>query len=73
MRVNKLCLFVFSKLAKASSLDNGKIVAAKKDIRRRERKIRQNALTERPIEYTFREKQQESCGAFDTVFHAVLG
>ena len=35
--LNKLCLFVFSKLAKASSLDNGKIVAAKKDIRRRER------------------------------------
>jgi hypothetical protein len=30
-------------------------------------------LTEGPIEYAFREKQQESCRAFNAVPHTVLG
>ena len=35
IKANELCSFAFSRLARASSLDNGRIVAAKKDIKRR--------------------------------------
>ena len=33
IKANELCSFAFSRLARASSLDNGRIVAAKKDIK----------------------------------------
>jgi hypothetical protein len=37
MSTNELWLLVLNRLAKVSSLDSGNIVAAKKDIRKRER------------------------------------